>query len=82
VPDVSVAGLSLKLWMRSTGTARFDLACAITEQGDVLEIGWLFREKLFPPEDIRKLCEWYLAVLTKICDSPGILNSTLMTRLQ
>ncbi|HEX8897080.1 MAG TPA: condensation domain-containing protein, partial [Chthoniobacterales bacterium] len=43
VPDVELRGVSLKLRMRSTGTPRFDLACEITEQGDTLEVVWLFR---------------------------------------
>lgn len=81
VPDVTTPGLSLQLRMRSTGTARFDLACEITEQGDALDVEWLFREKLFPLEDIQKLCELYLAVLTSVCRSPEISTSTLMTSL-
>jgi hypothetical protein len=47
VPDIEIRGLSVKLRMRSTGTPRFDLGCEITEQGDNLEVVWLFRENLF-----------------------------------
>src|SRR5439155_19597129 len=46
VPDVAVPGLSLQLRMRSTGTARFDLGCEITEDGAALEVVWLFRRNL------------------------------------
>ena len=81
VPDVEVPGLSLKLRMRSTGTARFDLACEITERGDTFEVEWLFRKNLFPLEDIQNLSQMYLAVLTGVCRSPEILTSTLMTHL-
>ena len=81
VPDVSVPGLSLQLRMRSTGTARFDLACEITEQGDGLDVEWLFRDQLFPLEDIQRLCDLYLAVLASVCRSPEITTSNLMTSL-
>ena len=82
VPDVSMPGLSLQLRMRSTGTARFDLACEINEEGDALEVAWLFRQGLFPPEDIQNLGRMYLAVLTGVCRSPEILTSALMTALR
>ena len=67
IPDVAVPGLSLKLRMRSTGTARFDLGCEITEEGDALEVAWLFRRNLFPLEDIQTLGRMYLAVLEGVC---------------
>lgn len=82
VPDVAMPGLSLQLRMRSTGTARFDLACEITEEGDALEVVWLFRQALFPLEDIQNLGRMYLAVLTGVCRSPEILTSALMTALR
>jgi len=81
IPDVAVPGLSLQLRMRSTGTARFDLACEITEQGDALEVVWLFRKNLFSADDIGNLSKMYLAALTGVCRSPEILTSTLMTSL-
>jgi len=81
VPDVAVPGLSLQLRMRSTGTSRFDLACEITEQGDALEFVWLFRENLFPADDIANLSKMYVAALAGVCRSPEILTSTLMTSL-
>ena len=37
MPDVELPGLSAKLRMRSTGTARFHLACEITEDAEQLE---------------------------------------------
>ncbi len=81
VPDVVVPGFSLKLRMRSTGTARFDLACEINELGDSLEVAWLFRENLFPPDEIEKLSRMYMVALAGVCRSPEILTSTLMTTL-
>lgn len=82
VPDVAVPGLSLQLRMRSTGTARFALACEINEEGDALEVAWLFREGQFPLEDIQNVSRMYLAVLASVCRSPEILTAALMTTLQ
>lgn len=78
VPDVSMPGLSLQLRMRSTGTARFDLACEINEQGDALEITWLFRSEQFDPNNIARVGSDYLAVLRSICHSPDISISSLI----
>jgi hypothetical protein len=82
VPDVVVPGLSLQLRMRSTGTARFELACEINEIGDGLEVAWLFRRNHFPLAEIRTLDRLYLAALADVCRSPEILISTLMTGLR
>ena len=48
LPYAAVPGLSVRLKMRSTGTSRFHLGCEITENGEALEVVWLFRPKLFP----------------------------------
>src|SRR3954468_5099277 len=70
VPDVEIRGLSLKLRMRSTGTPRFDLGCEITEQGDALEVVWLFRENLFSQPEIEELGRLYRTVLESVCRVP------------
>ena len=77
VPDVSVGGLSLQLRMRSTGTARFDLACEINEHGDALEVAWLFHDGQFASDDIVNVSQRYLSVLKGVCHSPNVLSSTL-----
>jgi non-ribosomal peptide synthetase component F len=82
LPDVEVPGLSLQLKMRSTGTARFDLGCEINEQGDALEVAWLFRQNHFHPGEIQTLGRMYLATLTGVCHSPEILTSDLLTALK
>ncbi len=82
VPDVAVPGLSLQLRMRSTGTARFDLACEINEHGDELEVAWLFRENHFSREEIENASHTYLAVLAGVCRAPEILTAALMTSLR
>ncbi len=68
--DAAVPSLSLQLRIRSTGTARFDLGCEINEDGDGLEVAWLFRRDLFGIADIRKLGDLYQAVLASVCRSP------------
>jgi non-ribosomal peptide synthetase component F len=70
IPDVALPGLSAKLAMRSTGTARFHLACEVTEEGEKLEVVWLFREKLFPQSEIENLGRLFQAVLAGACRSP------------
>ena len=70
IPDVALPGLSAKLTMRSTGTARFHLACEITEEGEKLEVVWLFRSNLFPQTEIENLGRLFQAVLAGACRSP------------
>lgn len=81
VPDLEVSGISLRLRMRSTGTYRFDLACEITEDGDDLEVVWLFREGLFSLDDIQRLNRMFQGMLAGVCRSPEMLTSALMTSL-
>ena len=81
IPDVALAGLSAQLRMRSTGTARFDLGCEITEDGAAMEVVWLSRRKLFSQVDIEDLDRMFLAVLTNVCRSPESRADALMTSL-
>jgi hypothetical protein len=71
MPEVSLPSLSARLSMRSTGTARFQLACEITEDREGLEVAWLFRENLFSPRDIESLDGIFQRVLAGICRSPA-----------
>ncbi|MEP6671513.1 MAG: condensation domain-containing protein [Chthoniobacter sp.] len=70
IPDVALPGLSAKLRMRSTGTARCHLACEITEDGDQLEVVWLFRPQLFPQAEVENLGRLFESVLAAACRSP------------
>jgi hypothetical protein len=81
IPDVAVPGLSLQFRMHSTGTARFDLGCEINEEGDGLEVAWLFRRNLFTLDDIQNLGHIYQAVLACVCRSPESRTDVLMTCL-
>jgi hypothetical protein len=79
VPDVTVHGLSARLQMRSTGTARFHLGCEITVVEEGLEVVWLFRPKLFPLAEIKNLAYLFHAVLAGTCRSPESRIAALMT---
>jgi hypothetical protein len=70
VPDVALPGMSAKLRMRSTGTARFHLACEITEEAEQLEVVWLFRPKLFPEAEVENLGRIFQNLLAGACRSP------------
>jgi len=70
VPDVTLHGLSATLSMRSTGTARFHIACEITVLPTNLEVVWLFRPQLFPKVEIENLARIFNATLESVCASP------------
>jgi non-ribosomal peptide synthetase component F len=70
IPDVALPGISAKLRMRSTGTARFHLACEITEEAEQLEVVWLSRPKLFPEAEVENLGRIFQKVLAGACSSP------------
>jgi len=70
IPDVALPGLSAKLRMRSTGTARYHLACEITEDEEQLEVVWLFRPLLFPQAEVENLGRLFQTVLAAACRSP------------
>lgn len=72
IPDIDVPGLSVQLRMRSTGTARFDLGCEVTETGDRLEVVWLHKPDLFTPRDIETLHSLFLGVLSSAGGIPKI----------
>lgn len=70
VPDISMPRISTKVRMRSTGTARFDLGCELTEIGNELEVVWLYKPFRFTAETIAGLNDLFLAVLKSACKSP------------
>lgn len=82
MPEVSLPNLSARLSMRSTGTARFQLACEITEVRDGLEVAWLFRDNLFSPRDIESLDGIFRRVLAGICRSPESRISEVLNQPQ
>ena len=82
IPDVALPGLSAKLRMRSTGTARYHLACEITEEGEQLEVVWLFRPKLFPQADVENLGRMFQSVLAAACRAPETTITDLTNALR
>jgi hypothetical protein len=81
VPDVELPGLSAKLRVRSTGTARFHLACEITEEAEQLEVVWLFRPKFFPQTEVENLGRIFQNLLAGACRSPESSVATLTHEL-
>ena len=79
IPEVSLHGLSARLTMRSTGTARFHLGCEITVLKKGLEVVWLFRPKLFPLAEIKRLAYIFETVLARACRSPESRTTALLT---
>ena len=82
IPDVALPGLSAKLRMRSTGTARYHLACEITEEDGPLEVVWLFRPALFPQTEVEKLGRMFQTVLASASRSPEIRIADLTNSLR
>jgi hypothetical protein len=78
IPDVALHGLSARLRMRSTGTARFHLGCEITVMENGLEVVWLARLSLFPLAEIKNLSYIFQAVLAESCRSPESRIAALM----
>lgn len=70
-PDVVLPRISTKLRMRSTGTARFDLGCEITEIGTELEVVWLFKPSIFSAEAIEAMNTLFQTVVTRCCRDSG-----------
>jgi len=81
MPDMVLPGISVKLKMRSTGTARFDLGCEITEEGETMEAVWLFRPHRFAEKDIQELDVLFQSVLAAGCRSPETGIAVLLNNL-
>ena len=82
IPDIALPGLSAKLRMSSTGTARYHLACEITEEGEQLEVVWLFRPKLFPQADVENLSRTFESILTTAGEPSEIRPAALAAALR
>jgi len=70
VPDVNLPRISTKLRMRSTGTARFDLGCEITQIGSELEVVWLYRPHMISLSNLQALHQLFIKILTNVCLRP------------
>jgi len=80
VPDIVLPGISAKLRISSTGTARYLLACEITEVDEELAVVWLFRPKLFPQAGVENLSRTFESILTA-AGKPSETQPTALTAL-
>jgi len=72
MPEVSLPGISTKVRVISTGTARFDLACELTEDNGGFEVVWLYRPSVLSVEDVKGLDKLFKKVLEAVCSQPKI----------
>ncbi len=79
VPDVNLPGITSQLRMRSTGTARFELGCEITEDGEELEVVWLFRPRILTDCGPEELHQRFLDVISHACRHPDSAGTTFNT---
>lgn len=77
MPEISLPGFSTKVRVISTGTARFDLACELTEDNGGFEVVWLHRPSVVPIEDVYELDGLFRKVLTSVCSDPKILPAAI-----
>lgn len=77
VPDVVLPGVSTKLKVWSTGTARFDIACEMTEDAGGYEVVWLYQTQIVSETELRELNQLFQAVLTQVCSRPEITAQSL-----
>jgi hypothetical protein len=76
--DITLPNLGAKLRMRSTGTARYDIACEVTEQGDNFEVVWLVRHARFAMADLHELDRLFQSVLAAASRSPESRTDALL----
>jgi hypothetical protein len=76
VPDVNLPGITSQLKMRSTGTARFELGCEITEEGMELEVVWLYRPRILTNSGPETLHQRFLDVISHACRYPDGAGAT------
>jgi hypothetical protein len=55
IPEIELPGISTRLKTCSTGTARFDLGCELTEEAGGLELIWLYRPSVVTDLKMREL---------------------------
>lgn len=77
VPEIVLPGISTKLQVWSTGTARFDIACEMTELSGGFELVWLHRPSVITLEEIKDLDRLFQEILRSVCDQPDITPSSI-----
>ncbi len=71
VPRVTLPNLLAELTMRSTGTARFELGCEITETKGALEVVWLFKAARFDRKELTTLDQLFRSILKAAATDPN-----------
>lgn len=70
-PDIDIPGISSRLEMVSTGTARFDIGCEITENGRKLELVWLHRTDMVTGTETAELDRIFRGVIGEVGRDPA-----------
>ncbi len=65
-PGIDIPGISSRLELVSSGTARFDIGCEITEDARKLELVWLHRTDVLTHEQIAELDRIYRGVIGEV----------------
>lgn len=70
-PGIDIPGISSRLELVSTGTARFDIGCEITEDGRKLELVWLHRTDVLAQTDMAELDRIFRGVIGEVGRNPS-----------
>jgi hypothetical protein len=65
-PSIDIPGISSRLELVSTGTARFDIGCEITEDARNLALVWLHRTDILGHADMAELDRVYRGVIGEV----------------
>jgi len=70
-PGIDIPGISSRLELVSSGTARFDIACEMTEDGRRLELIWLHRTDVLGSPDVSELDRIFRGVVGEVGRNPS-----------
>ena len=71
-PGIDIPGISSRLKLVSSGTARFDIACEMTEDGRRLELIWLHRTDVLGSPDVSELDRILRGVIGEVGRNPSL----------
>jgi hypothetical protein len=71
-PGVDIPGISSRLELVSTGTARFDIGCEITEDARRLEVVWLHRTDVLTRDDVSEIDRIFRGVIGEVGRNPSV----------
>jgi len=70
-PGIDIPGISSRLELVSSGTARFDIACEMTEDGRRLETIWLYRTDALDRSAVSELDRIFRGVIGEVGCNPS-----------